>query len=92
MSGDAGTLVRISGGSVAIQDIESTQLLSAVWFINSSDGWVATGKGALFHYQNGAWTRSEYKHRAGLNDLAFVDADLGYACGAGGTILKYEYQ
>jgi photosystem II stability/assembly factor-like uncharacterized protein len=92
MCGGGGTLVRISGGAVAIQDIASDQLLSAVWFFNTNHGWVATSKGDLFHYQAGSWSNGGFHHRAGINDLAFVDADLGYACGAGGTILKYEYK
>ncbi|MEE9457376.1 MAG: hypothetical protein V3W11_09540, partial [bacterium] len=91
-SGNDGTLVRISGSSIAAESIETNQLLSAVWFFDAASGWAATTKGSLFQYSGGFWTKGGYKHRAGINGLAFVDRKNGFACGDGGTILKYEYK
>ena len=71
------------------QDAGSVGALTAVAFVNASQGWAVGTGGTILVTSNGGttWQTQSLGSAADLSDVAFADAAHGWAVGTGGTIL-----
>ena len=97
--GTNGTVIHTSNGGLTwtVQDtgVGSGYTFSAVRFVSTSEGWISGGSGttgAILHTENGGatWRLQEVGEANYLYDLAFTDAQNGWAAGLYGTILHTE--
>jgi photosystem II stability/assembly factor-like uncharacterized protein len=89
--GNAGTIMKSSDKGVTwtLQESGVSNQLNGVSFIDSLNGW-ACGNTVMLHTDNGGghWEEQTIPFVTVLNDIQFVNPDLGWAVGGPAHILK----
>jgi uncharacterized protein (TIGR03437 family) len=78
-----GTIVKTTDGGItwSNQDPGGTDVLNAVFFLNTSQGWAAGDNGTIVRTTDGGahWTRQPVSTGASFSSVAFADALNGWA-------------
>ena len=80
---------------LASQPWKSDDNINAIHFLSATTGWVAGANGKIYKTTNGGTSWVEQTdtvvYKGGINDIYFVDAQVGYACGSnsnGTSVIK----
>jgi hypothetical protein len=94
-SGYVGSIQKTTNGGTnwISQESGTNQLLSNLFFINDTTGWIAGNSGTILHTINGGtnWISQLSTVPNDLNSIHFIDSKTGYAVGKFGTIVKTIY-
>ncbi|NLO19673.1 MAG: T9SS type A sorting domain-containing protein, partial [Ignavibacteria bacterium] len=79
-------------GNTWTLQLESSEYISSIHFVNYNDGWFVTQMGAIYNTSNGgeSWEFNRKLAEQLMYKIFFLDEENGWATGNGGTFLKYS--
>ena len=88
-------IARTTDGGANWQEVfnETTRIsVEAIWFVNASTGYMSRGNGIYKSTDGGSsWSKvvAINSSQCGFTDIFFPDANHGWACSAGGQIVRF---